>query len=179
MQDVALELAQDLQSAHSRLMLGKLRQWEEATPAAQAVWLQLARLALEKIGELLQNAARPTAKPAPSGPTLPPAPPEEAQLSRSVSATKAAEMLGVERRSLGRYVKNGMPHWRTPGGQLRFSLEEIRIWKIKSAGFGPPKPEPLTGREIAEAEKRGREIAQSYREWEARRRAKGLSVPKR
>lgn len=163
MQQAVLQLAQELQAAHSRLMLGKARPWDEVTPAARDVWLQLAQIAIAKIGEILlgnigvvlQGAARvrPTARHGEGNVPL------EQSLARSVSAAEAAKSLGVERRTLSRYLDKGMPHWRTPGGHLRFNLEELAIWKAKTAADGPPKEAPPTAREMADDEARGREIA--------------------
>lgn len=155
MRQVAPKLARDLQAEHSRLMLGQVRPWDEVTPAAQGVWLQLAQVALAKVGGFLLDAARVT----PAAPRADGDFPRDQSLVRSVSATEAAKSLGVDRRTLSRYLDKGMPHWRTPGGHLRFNLEELAVWKAKTAADEPPKEAPLTGRQIAEAEARGREIA--------------------
>ncbi len=173
MENLVLSIAQDLQATHSKEMLGKKRSWGEVSPGAQAVWVHLAQQAITMVADTILAAARTAT--APSGPATGPrsSPPHDVP-DRSVGATKAAEMLGVDRRTLGRYVANGMPHWYTPGRHLRFGLEEIAVWKAKTkaAATRSDAPRQLTGREIATAEERGREAARKASESDARKAAK-------
>lgn len=46
-----------------------------------------------------------------------------------LTSREAAVWLGVSLATIRRWVKDGhLPHWRTPGGQLRFDPGELDAW---------------------------------------------------
>lgn len=98
---------------------------------------------------------------------------------RTMTAGKVAIELGVDRRTIGRYVAAGMPHRRTPGGHFRFIMSEVLSWKAKAPDSSSAAASTtLSGRAIAEADRHGREIARHFQEW-ARRRAEKMEQKKK
>lgn len=95
-------------------------------------------------------------------------------------ASKLAAHLAVSVRTIRRYVAAGLPHERTPGGHLRFDIVAVKSWKLKPApevsSSAPVSGSNLTGREMREADARGREIArlavESDRRWAEKRAQK-------
>lgn len=47
----------------------------------------------------------------------------------TLTSGKAAKLLGVTARTIGRWADAGhLPHWKTPSGQRRFSRKELTRW---------------------------------------------------
>lgn len=67
-----------------------------------------------------------------------------------ITTQRAAEILGVSVSSIYRMEKNGILHpIRTPGGQRRFELEELRNYKKNSVNIvAPQKPYQETGGQL-------------------------------
>lgn len=160
MRDLVLEIAQELQFSYARDMLSTRRKWHELSLNAQTVWLALAqRVILRTAGALQRAALAPSLMEEPSIGKEAAEPPLPAA---GVNAAVLSKFFGVSRRSLCRYVREGMPHWRTPGGHLRFDIKAATAWKeTPPARPATEQPGQLTGREIARAQERGREIARA------------------
>lgn len=53
-----------------------------------------------------------------------------------IRSDKAAVLLGVSQRALYEWIREepSMPHWKTSGGQLRFSRSRLIKWRDSGAG---------------------------------------------
>jgi excisionase family DNA binding protein len=81
---------------------------------------------------------------------------------------------GVQPATIRRWADDKkIPHFRTPGGHLRFNLSEIEAWKLRSVE--PPVLEPdvlrapakLSALQTVEADRLGRQIGRQLRERKA------------
>lgn len=94
------------------------------------------------------------------------------RISRPLPARRMAAELGITRRTLRRYVSDGIPHNRTPGGQLRFNLEEVERWMTRPKADSALEARHLSPEQIQKAREAGRIAAVHFREWEKRREEK-------
>src|SRR5690242_11818458 len=109
--EIVLGIAQYIHLLYCREFLDVRRRWAEATEDARSKWLNIAQRTIPRIDELRQTAGQPSKNPNDS-PDLP-ATPE--MPGRTVTAAVLERSLGVSRRTVCRYVADGMPHARTPG----------------------------------------------------------------
>lgn len=166
--DLLLEIAAGLRWSYSRSTGTAYAEWLRIAPEEKRIWIDMARDAMRRMASALQASAEAII----SGADREVDPFGRERVNRSVPASTISVTLGVTRRTISRYVSDGIPHSRTPGGQLRFNIEEVERWMTRPKSDSALGERHLSPQSIRAAEARGREIAMLTRESDKQRAAK-------
>ncbi len=166
--ELLLEIAAGLRWSYSHATGTKNAEWARMPDDEKLIWVAMARDAMNRMAGALRIASEATYSDAEGkleqfG---------RGRITRTVPARRMAAELGITRRTLRRYVSDGIPHNRTPGGQLRFNLEEVERWMTRPKAESALEKRHLSPEQIQKAREAGRIAAVHFREWEQRRAEK-------